>query len=332
MKANNNLINIVINPEFSTTRNLTKQKPIIVNNPSDKFKSVLFLNDSKKRIAEGGLRTKGYFKMNLPNKPLISIITVVYNNKKYLENAILSVLKQTYENVEYIIIDGGSRDGTLDIIQKYENAIDYWVSEEDKGIYDAMNKGIIASQGEIIGILNSDDWYEKGTLEIVAHVFYNDKSIDLVHGAMKRWEENGIIHSIYGNKEGAKDIFWAPFNHPTCFFRKRVYKKIGLFDCHFSLAADYDFMLRFKRLNLKSSYVDNILTNFRMVGKTSKLSFSPISQIWMLLKKNDYSLYERILAITYRIGRDFFSKSIDVLNISKIKHKFRKYLSYHKKF
>jgi hypothetical protein len=105
----------------------------------EKFDTYLFLPEGENRQGEGGLRIKGYFKKSLDNKPSISIITVVYNGEKYLEETIKSVITQTYDNVEYIIIDGGSTDGTLDIIKKYEDYIDYWVSEKDGGMYNAIN-------------------------------------------------------------------------------------------------------------------------------------------------------------------------------------------------
>lgn len=106
--------------------------------------------------------------------PLISIITVVYNGEKYLEQTIQSVINQTYKNIEYIVIDGGSTDGTLDIIKKYEEHISYWVSESDKGLYDAMNKGIGVAKGELIGMINSDDWYELEAVEIMAEAYKNN--------------------------------------------------------------------------------------------------------------------------------------------------------------
>ena len=146
-----------LNKEYSTTRLVTKGKPEIIKNTGDEFESVLFLPEGENKKGEGGLRTKGYFKKSYEDKPLISIITVVYNGDKYLEETVQSVLSQTYDNVEYIIIDGASTDGTIDIIRKYEDQIDYWVSERDKGMYDAMNKGIDAASGELINFMNAGD-------------------------------------------------------------------------------------------------------------------------------------------------------------------------------
>jgi len=120
---------------YSTTRLATKEKPEILNNLNNKFESCLFFPPSKGRVAEGGLRGKGYFKKSYDDKPLITIITVVFNGEDYLEESILSVINQTYNNVEYIIIDGGSTDGTLEIIKKYSSEIDYWISEKESGVY-----------------------------------------------------------------------------------------------------------------------------------------------------------------------------------------------------
>ena len=155
---------ICLDKNYSTTQLLTQKKPILKQRPGDKLETSLFLADNRERKGEGGLRTKGYFKKSYDDKPMISIITVVFNGEKYLEQTIQSVINQTYDNVEYILIDGGSTDGTVDIIKKYGVQIDYWISESDSGIYDAWNKGLSLATGDIIGFCNADDFYEQTTL------------------------------------------------------------------------------------------------------------------------------------------------------------------------
>src|SRR3990172_7180600 len=109
--------------------------------------------------SEGGLRTKGIYRKSQEERPLISVITVVYNGAKYIEQTIQSVINQTYDNIEYIIVDGASTDNTLKIINKYEDRIDYWISEADSGLWNAMNKGVRLATGDILNFLNSDDFY-----------------------------------------------------------------------------------------------------------------------------------------------------------------------------
>ncbi len=113
-----------------------------------------------------------------PHRPLVSIITVVRNEEKWLEQAILSVLNQSYDNIEYIIIDGVSTDGTLDIIRKYEDRITYWMSEPDSGIFDAMNKAIVLTKGKIVKLLNADDWLEPNSTKIAVKYFRDQEIVD----------------------------------------------------------------------------------------------------------------------------------------------------------
>lgn len=168
---------ICIDKKYSTTRRLT---------PSISHKSEAHQVSSIDKALQdkGGLRTQGYLKSTSPNIPLITVVTVVFNGEKFLEETIQSILNQTYDNVEYIIIDGGSTDNTLDIIHKYEHAIDYWISEKDEGIYDAMNKALKLSSSDWINFMNAGDYFNKEDVvfnlskEIIRRddvdVFYSD--------------------------------------------------------------------------------------------------------------------------------------------------------------
>ena len=258
----------------------------------------------------------------------VSIITVSYNSAEKIRDTIESVRRQTYPHIEYIIVDGGSTDGTVDIIKENEEVIDRWVSEPDDGIYDAMNKGIRMSTGDVIGILNSDDWYEPGTVDTIAEVFEEQGDVDLVHGAMRLWTEDGAMDGRYGFRGNIPKTLMAPFNHPTCFVRRSVYEKVGLFDTKLSTASDYDFMIRFKKYGYKEKYVEKVLTNFRKGGATSKIKGSPYNQIWYLLRKNGYSLKTVVMSLVFRILRDIATYAINYGGYKRVKKKIRHMLPY----
>ena len=243
---------ICLDERYSTTKLLTKKKPEIVKNGEGKFQSVLFLPEAEGRKGEGGLRAKGYFKKSYEDKPLVSIITVVYNGEKFLEETIQSVISQTYENVEYIIIDGGSTDGTLDIIKRYEDKIDYWISEKDKGISDAFNKGIVCASGDIIGLINADDYYEQGAFSNIIDCYLDVfvKNPIIIYGQTNRITLNGKKMIKKDNQLG-----WymsVPFSHCSSFATMNYYKNFGLFDNKFRIAMDVDLLMR--GLNL-SNYI-----------------------------------------------------------------------------
>lgn len=220
----------------------------------------------------GGLRLKSYVKKNLPNKPLCSVITVVYNGEKYLEETILSVINQTYNNIEYIIIDGGSTDGTLDVIRKYEYAIDYWLSEKDKGIYDAMNKGIKLSSGEIIGLINADDFYELDAISNMIESFTTSKS-DIYFGNKRLINENFGVSKITSIEMPAslKEVSIHSV-HPTVFVRKDYYAK-HIFSTVYPISADYNFFLEAYLNNAAFYKVDKVIANMRVGGVSSNFNF-----------------------------------------------------------
>ena len=136
----------------------------------------------------GGSKKKRLLKKDKKNQPLITIITVVLNNKKFLQKTINSVLNQSYKNYELIVIDGKSTDGTVNILKKNNSKIDFWISEKDKGIYDAMNKGMKISRGSIIVILNSDDIFYKNAIKMAVKYFIQNKSIDFLFGSVEKYK------------------------------------------------------------------------------------------------------------------------------------------------
>lgn len=221
---------------------------------------------------EGGLRTRGVFdKKGSPEKPLVSIITVTKNSAASVEKTINSVLGQTYGNIEYIIIDGESNDDTLNIVKKHDDKIAYWLSEKDKNLYDAMNKGIKCCTGDIVGIVNSDDWLEKDAVEAVVTEFLRNTGSDLVHGNLNARKENGELECILKPRL-YKFAFYIslPFYHPTCFVTKRTYLQFGAFNIDYTIVADYELILRLKKNNVKMVYLDKVISNMPSGGVSNR--------------------------------------------------------------
>ena len=222
----------------------------------------------------GGTRISGKpAKTSAPDKPLVSIITVCLNSEKYLEQTIQSVINQTYDNIEYIIIDGGSTDKTLDIIRKYEKYIEYWVSEPDKGIYDAMNKGIAFARGEWVGIINSDDFYARDTVKLVVEAAGTDKEAQIFCGNIKilNSRESKDLRDCRELKGQTGDLLKKlKIIHPTCFVSRKIYAKFK-FNTNFMFAGDMDFVTRLYSDNVKFGYVDELLAYARPGGLGSSL-------------------------------------------------------------
>ena len=208
-----------------------------------------------------------------------SIITVTYNSATTIEATIKSVLGQSCPNVEYIIIDGGSTDGTLEVVDKYRSKISKVISEKDSGIYNAINKGIRLATGDIIGILNSDDLYASyDVLKKITEIM-NKTGVDVCWGDLVCVGKNNPdrIKRYWRSSEYKEGKFrrgWMP-PHPTFFVRREVYKKYGLFNTDFKIAADYELMLRFLEKNkVRSYYIPETLVKMRVGGKTGKSIFN----------------------------------------------------------
>ena len=194
----------------------------------------------------------------------VSIITVCLNSGKTIEKTIQSVMSQTYKNIEYIIIDGQSVDGTLEIIEKYRNQIAKCISEKDNGLYDAMNKGIALATGEIIGIINSDDWYAPDAVENIVKMFQQG-STGVVYGGMEIVYSDGRTSRV---KNGPLEqmLYRMVVPHPTAFVRKEIYDTVGNFDLKYKIVADYDLFLRMYLQDVKMQQITSVIAYFRDGG------------------------------------------------------------------
>ena len=204
----------------------------------------------------------------------ITIITICYNSAATIEKTIESVAEQTYKNIEYIVVDGNSKDTTIDIIKKNEKVIAKWVSEPDKGLYDALNKGIRNATGDVIGFVHSDDLLaSREVLSKIACIFQEVK-VDGVYGDLQYVNKEDTSKVIrYWKSEVFKPELlkkgWMPA-HPTLFLKKEVYEKHGLFNLNYNIAADYDLMLRiFSDPTLKFKYLPEVITKMRVGGASN---------------------------------------------------------------
>lgn len=200
------------------------------------------------------------------NKVKISVITVCYNSEKTIEHTLKSMLNQSYKNFEYIVVDGASKDKTLDIIHTYESLFEgrmKVISEPDHGIYDAMNKGIKHATGEIIGIVNSDDYYEINALELMAKNYSNEKH--LVMYGYQRCVSNGEEEKIVLFHHSRLDK--QMITHPTCFVTRAVYEDFGMFNINYKSSADYELMLRlYHETDTIFKPVYEVISNFEAGG------------------------------------------------------------------
>ncbi len=238
----------------------------------------------------------------------VSLITVCYNSSTTLKDTIESVKRQTYSDIEYIIVDGKSKDKTLDIVNSYHpGVVTKFISESDKGLYDAMNKGIKMATGDIIALINSDDLFcDDEALEKIVREFKNSPEADAVYADLYYVSQNNtdniVRHWITGNQKKFKKG-WHPA-HPTLYLKKHVYDKFGYFDLEYSLAADFEIMLRFidkYKINLK--YFKEPLVKMRLGGETNKSIKNILNQnveCIKAFKNNDLSV-NSILYPFYRI-------------------------------
>ena len=203
----------------------------------------------------------------------ISVITVAYNAEETIMDTIKSVATQSYSSIEHIIVDGASTDKTVDIIREYEGLVHAWISEPDKGIYDAMNKGITMATGDIIGFLNADDIYaDSGVLSRVAELLKN-KNIDACFADLNFINSQGKMVRRYSSSRFRPERLaygWMPA-HPTLYVRKLLFSKVGLFRIDYKIAADYEWIVRlFVTYKTSWCYVPDVWVHMRLGGVSTK--------------------------------------------------------------
>jgi len=233
----------------------------------------------------------------------ISIITVCYNSVTTIRDTFESVLSQTYPDIEYIVVDGDSKDETIHIIKEYEPKF-YgkmrWISEPDNGLYDAMNKGIKMAKGDVIGILNSDDvFFDMSVLEKIMFVFNNTNDIEAVYADLyyvSQIDTSIIVRKWITGKQELFNTGWHPA-HPAIYIKKDVYDKYGLFNLKYKLASDFEIMLRFiDKHKIKMIYLHEVLVKMRLGGETNKNIFNIILQNIEILKAfNENKIYVNYL-------------------------------------
>ena len=224
----------------------------------------------------------------------VSIITIVYNNAKYIESCIQSVLNQTYPDIEHLIIDGGSNDGTQKLIEPHIPLLGYYISEKDNGLYNALNKGIIAATGDVIGILHSDDlFYEPTSVDKIVKAFITSKADLLCANGMYVERENiENVQRIYKTKPYKKrylNFGWIPL-HTTIYVKKEVFQEYGVYDESYSIASDYEISLRwFQENKIKKFFLNDWVVKMRLGGKstTAKLQKRKSSEDLQVIRKHN---------------------------------------------
>ena len=223
----------------------------------------------------------------------VTIITATYNSSHHLEDCIRSVMAQNYADIEHIIVDGKSTDGTVDIIKKYEQHISSWVSETDRGMYDAINKGMAMASGDVIGILNSDDMLVSAdVISEITKAFTH--GIDAVYGDLEYVDrnDNSRVLRIWKGKTYKRSLFrqgWMPA-HPTFYMRRSIIEKYGGYETHYFSAADYEFMARYLfRHKVHACYVPKLIVMMRVGGQSNiniKQRLRANRRDYLAMKKN----------------------------------------------
>ena len=256
---------------------------------------------------EGGRRAKGLHESSTESCPLITVITVVFNGAETLEQTIQSVIQQTYNNIEHIIIDGGSTDKTLAILQKYDHKIAYWLSEQDSGIYDAMNKGILLARGDYIGMLNSDDFFSDPiALEVIA-TNIRLANVDAVFSRLDIVDPINLDRVLRRYRVSNFSSLMLRIGimppHPTFYCKKSCYENAGLYLTNFRIAADFEMLVRLlTKHHITWRFIDKTTIKMRSGG----VSNSGIKSKWVVNREiiracKENGLYTNMFLLLFKL-------------------------------
>ncbi|HAJ80184.1 MAG TPA: glycosyl transferase [Fibrobacteres bacterium] len=301
---------------FSIDIDTKDSRSVNQHKPEKNVNRIAILAPNDRRQGEGGLRKQGIFKSSLPEKPLVSILTVVFNGVGFIEDTILSIISQDYENLEFIIIDGGSIDGTVDIIKKHEHAIDYWISEPDKGISDAFNKALILTMGDYVNFQGAGDYLLSDS--VVSEMMQGvDADNDmLVCGRIQRVSECGkqmlwVAPKRYTGKFDKRSLlFRMSLPHQALFTHKKMFERYGLFDVNNSFCMDYEHLLRAYKNFPKVTLKNILFSAWREGGVGMDRTLDVLKEYGKIKMKNNVAprvvlmLIERWILFKYYIKRN----------------------------
>jgi len=243
----------------------------------------------------------------MPEEPLVSIITPSYNHARFIEATIQSVLMQDYPRIEYLIVDGGSNDGTVDLIKKYSDKLSWWVSEKDKGQTDAINKGFNRAKGDILAWLNSDDTFEPGAVTAAVKYLQEKPEVGMVYGDCNFINEHGKVIGKFNSAQTDYHLLRQGYVHipqQTMFFRRELWEQVGPLDPSFYFAMDYDLWIRIAA-KCEIKYVSQTWANFRI--HTSGKTIIADDRCW-----------PEMIRVHYRDGGSFFSVIVAKYYIRKL--------------
>ena len=252
-----------------------------------------------------------------------TIITPTYNSATTLKQTMLSVAEQKLPPFEYIIMDGASKDETLEIAKKY--GATHVISEPDKGIADAFNKGIKIAQGDWIGIINSDDWYAEKTLELVVQAIEQNPDADIIHGHVQYWQDNKPTEVFIPRQD--KLIKEMTINHPSVFVKKAVYERLGTFDKSYKYAMDYELLLRFWQAGCKFVALDTVIANMRYGGASDRYWYKAYIESAKAKKAHIGNPINANLYCMWQIIRGGIRRFLEKIGLQGMISFFRKYFS-----